>query len=596
LPPPPSSSQTRSGGIENNVVGIVVVEDNEYWRDYLIGAIKKTQAVLGGYFRINYRCFDNAADALASIPSSRKSFAIDGSDPDESKTIVMADICLPKNRDHAERIRAAAEGRSQLFDTPHSTHGLSLIRSLCSYSYNVPLIIFSTVDSIADRKTIGSWGVPDEDFLAKDVEAEDAIVRALIRKIEKKTKYVIRRYETEGRVRFWINRVEIPFTEELLETFSAFYGLCQESGRNEFSAAEIAEARWGLASEEAIKVIQDQMYRIRKLIFEKLRSNHVFVSVRELIRTRKSFNDEFTYQLNAEVTPPEEEDDYEDDVQQYGDERCKVLVIENNKQALAQIHNILQSAGYEVRHATNVEDAVNLAKEFLPHVVSLDLQIPRTRAEAELPDSLGDEYAGLDAWKRIRTALSANTLGVVVPTVNFNKNYLVAKAAQMEIPTRNFISKHDANWLRSLLQKVADEKVRVFLSEITDASRDIEEPVVEVLDGSNLSAGVLRLIVNGSPFTMRRGPVSKIIGHLLTNPKTLQSLNRIAIVAGKGSPVTNDDFKNWTKRIREVIKEKWLAPATEDLKELAEKILEYSAKGMRLNVQVIDRRGNKVKH
>jgi CheY-like chemotaxis protein len=587
VPPPPEPAPRKEVG-ESSYVEVVVVEDNDYWREFLVRAIQKTRSVLGGQYGISYRCFDNAADALASVPPSSKSFAIDGTNQSEAKTVVIADICLPKNREHAESIRGAAEGRLSLLETPHSTHGLSLIRRLCGYRYNVPLIIFSTVDSIADRKTIGSWGVPDEDFLAKDLDAEEALVRALIRKIEKKTKYVLKRYEGGGEARFWINGVEIPFTEEIRGTFAAFYGLCQSTGRRSFSAREIAEARWGVASEEAVKTVQDQMYKIRKQIFETLRTNRVFVKIRELIRTGRSFDDEFTYELNAELTPPGEEEDYETDVEFYRSERCKVLVVENDDRARARMSDILVSAGYEVRHATNVEDAVSLAKEFLPHVISLDLQLPRTRAEGH--DSFGDERAGLDAWERIRTALGARTIGVVVPTVNVDKNYLVAKAAQMEIPVRNFISKSHTNWLGALLQKVGEEKARVLLGEMPDASRDFQEPVVEILDGSDLPAGVLRLAVNGSPFTMRRGAVSRIIGHLLAHPRTLQSPDRITAAAGKASPGTGDDFKNWTRRIRGAVSKDWLASAAGGGKELAEKILESSLKGMRLNVQVIDRR------
>lgn len=589
LPPPPPA-QSRKDSVESSNVRIIVVEDNDYWRGFLIRAIRKTQSVLGDLFSISYSCFDNAADALASIPALSKSFAIEGPGKDDTKTVVIADICLPKNRAHAESIRAAAEGRSRVLETPHSTHGLGLIRTLCAYRYNVPLIIFSTVDSFADRKTIGSWGIPDEDFLAKDNDAEDTVVRALVRKIEKKSKYVIRRYETEGGGKFWINGIEIGLSGELLTTFTAFYELCQNTGNNEVSAADIAAARWGVASEEAVAAIHDQMYRIRKEIFDTLRSNRVFVIIRELISTSGSAGGDFKYRLNAELALPGEEDDYEADLEQYEGETCKVLVVENNQQALSQINDILESTGYDVKCATNLEDAVTLAEEFLPHVVSLDLQIPRTRAEADSGDSLGDEHAGLDAWKRIRTALRAHTLGVVVPTVNIDKNYLVAKATQMEIPLRNFISKKDANWLGALLQKVADEKVRVFLGEIPAAARDFQEPLIEILEGSELSAGILRLTVNGKPFTMRRSVVSKILGHLLEYPRKLQSLDWVAAAAGKEAPVSTDDIKNWTKRIREVIKERWLVSLPGGSKALTERILESSAMGMRLNVQVIDRR------
>lgn len=593
LPSPPAPPKNRRDVSGSNNINIVLVEDNEFWRDFVISAIEKTKSRLGENFTINYQHFDNAADALAAIPSSSKSFAIDGSDQDNAKTIAIVDICLPENQDHSESIRAALEGRSLHLNTPHSTHGLNLIRNLCSYNYNIPLIIFSTIDSLDDRRTIGSWGVSDDDFLAKGIDDENTIVRALVRKIEKRTKYVIKRFEDEsGNSRFWINGIGVPFTNELGETFSAIYSLCQETGTSEFSISEIVEARGDSVSEESKKAIQDQIYRIRNLILTTLQTNRVFVNVRELIKTRKSHDDdEFTYQINAEIIPLEEEDDHKTDLQIYENEICKVLVVENNPQTLSQIIEPLRSSKYEVVYATNVEDAVQAAIDFLPHVISLDLQIPYTRAESESSEVIGDEFAGLEAWRQIRVALRASSIGIVVPTVNTDKNYLVSKAAQMEIPIRNFISKHEPNWLNLFLKKVADERRKVFLGEITDANQDINEPIVEILDGSDLPEGVLRLVVNSEPFTIKKSPLAKTIGLLLSNPKTLQSFETIKKSIGSKKPVTENDAKNWTKRIRAEIKKSWLKSVEDaDLKALAEKILESSSKGLRLNVQVIDSR------
>ena len=596
LPQLPSTSilpQTERNNVDSNKINIIVVEDNAFWRDFILSAIAKTKSRLGKNFTVTYQCFDNAADALAAIPSTNKSFAIDGSNQDDVKTIAIVDICLPESQEHANKIRAVLKGESDKLATPHSTHGLNLIRNLCSYNYNIPLIIFSTIDSIEDRTTICSWGVPDEDFLAKGVDDENTIMHALIRKIEKKTKYVIKRFENEiGNCRFWINGIPISFPNELSKTFSAIYNLCQTTARNEFSIAEIVKCREDFFSEGSKKTIQDQISRIRKLILETLRNNHVYVNVRELIKTRKSSDgDGFTYQLNAEVMPLDEEEYYESDLEIFETESCKILVIENNPQTLAYIIEPLKSLGYEVDYATNVEDAIRKAVEFRPHIISLDLQIPRTKAESESIGAIGDEFAGLDTWRQIRVALTDKNIGIVVPTLNTDKNYLIAQAAQIEIPIRNFISKRGANWLSFFLKKVADEKRRLYLGEVADITQDINEPIIEILYGSDLSEGILRLIVNYEPFTMNISSVSKIIGLLLANPKTELSFETIKKNIGSEKPVTKNDQKNWTKRIRAVIREKWLKSTRKPgLKELAEKILESSSKGLKLNAQVFDSR------
>ena len=597
LPSAPVSTPSERDVVSSNNINIVVVEDNDFWRDFIFSAIEKTKSRLGEIFAIRYQHVDNAADALAAIPSTNKSFAINGSDRIDAKTIAIVDICLPENREHAERIRAALEGRIDQLETPRSTHGLDLIRTLSSYKDNVPLVIFTTIDSIEDRKAIGSWGVSDADFLVKGIDDEEAIMRSLIRKIEKRTKYVIERFDDEsGNSRFRINGITILFPRELERTFSALYTLCQTTGRNEFSISEIMSTRGYHASDKSKKVIQDQIYRIRNLILKTLRTNRVYVNVRDLMKTIKSPDgNEFSYQLNAEVMSIDDEGDYETDLESYKNETCRVLVIDGNPQTLGRIVEPLESLGYEVKYATNVEDAVRAAKEFLPHIVSLDLLIPH-KGETESLNVSEGELGGLEAWRQIRMSLSANTVGIVVPTAKTDKNYLVAQAAQLEIPIRNFISISEENWLNLFLKKVSDERRRVFLGEITDATKDIDEPIVEISEGSDLSKGILNLIVNGKPFKMKVSPIAKIIGLLLAKPKTLISFESIKSDIGSNEPITTNDLKNWPKRIKEIIRNKWLMGRAEvTTKELAEKILESSSRGMLLNAQVIDLRTKRIK-
>lgn len=593
LPSTPVSRKANAERANSNLINIVVVEDNDFWRDVIFNAIEKTKSRLGKSFSLHYQHFDNAADALSAIPSTNKSFAIDGSNTDEAKTIAIVDICLPKNREHSANIRAALEGKANLFETPRSEHGLDLIGALSSYNDNTPLIVFSTIDSIGDRKAIGGLGVADEDFLVKGVDDEESIMRALIRKIEKRSKYVIERFEDEdGNNRFRINGILIPFTKVLERTFSAIYAICQTSGRNEFSTEEIIGSKGGAISDRSKKKIQDQIYRIRNLILETLRANRVYVNARDFIKTvRSSDGEDFLYQLNAEVMSIDDEGGIESDRERFENEICRVLVVDNDSETLGQIIEPLESLGYAVRYATNVEDAIQVAKEFLPNIVSLDLQTPHKNEETGFRGVIKDEFGGLEAWRKIRMALRSTTLGIVVVAADTDKNDLVARAAQLEIPIRNIILKREKDWLNLFFKKVSDERRRVFLGEITDARQDINEPIVEILNGSDLKNGVLKLTVNGKPFKMKVSQLAKVIGLLLTNPKTVLSFEAIKRGIGSDEPVTNSDPKNWPKRFKENIRDKWLVTlSAKNKKELAEKILESTSRGMRLNVQVIDSR------
>jgi hypothetical protein len=138
---------------------------------------------------------------------------------------------------------------------------------------------------------------------------------------------------------------------------------------------------------------------------------------------------------------------------------------------------------------------------------------------------------------------------------------------------------------------VGDEKRRVFLGEITDVSQDIGLPIVEVLDGSDLTNGVLNLRVNGGLFTLKQGSVARVLGVLVINPRTLLSWKEIEVAIGSRSPVTDSARKNWPKRIRKAIKGLWLGKQSGgDVKSIAKKILISSSKGLQLNAQIIDLR------
>jgi hypothetical protein len=167
----------------------------------------------------------------------------------------------------------------------------------------------------------------------------------------------------------------------------------------------------------------------------------------------------------------------------------------------------------------------------------------------------------------------------------------VAKAAQMDIPLRNFVSKRDDKWHNLYLTKIANERRRVFLGEITDARQDVYEPIVKILVGSDLSGGVLKLTVDERPLKIKVSQKSQIIGLLLKKPKELLSFEFLKSHVGGEGPVTGNDIKNWPKRIKDIIEEKWLMDhPVECRRHLAEYILESSSRGMQLNAHVIDLR------
>jgi CheY-like chemotaxis protein len=59
-----------------------------------------------------------------------------------------------------------------------------------------------------------------------------------------------------------------------------------------------------------------------------------------------------------------------------GQEPPKVLVVDDEASAHRLLSRLLEPSGFSVRHADNGEQAVEVAREWLPQVVLMDLQMP----------------------------------------------------------------------------------------------------------------------------------------------------------------------------------------------------------------------------
>jgi CheY-like chemotaxis protein len=551
-------------------INIIVVEDNKVWTEIVLSAIKKTESRLGKNFEISASHFANAEDALKAVPQINKTPLKTAAD--EIKTIAIVDICLPADNQQPPAI-------------PDMKHGIELLKKLSDYKVSVPTIVFSTKSSLEDIRDIGKFGIADENFISKeDFEAEPSIVRSLIALVEKKQKYFIRRAERDKKgtvyYAFSINGICIPFSNELNATFQALFELREEGDRankTQFTAKEIYTRKLQNNGKREVKFskqekhsIQSQINEIRELIYNTFRKNSRYIDVRDLIKTFINETEEYGYELNAELPSLEDEEDFEEDYEIFKNRKYNVLVIEKNDDHRHQIVNALKSISNTVKVIDSLDrDFTQTVSDFRPDVVCVDL--PQ-----------------VECWKKIKSVLPNERLGVIVTTANSepNKKTLIATALKSGILNRNIVSTNKEAWINSFLTELNNEKRRVFLGEVVDCLENLDnEPIVEVLAGSDLPNGVLKLRINGEFFTMNKSNISKIIGHLLQNSKTLIPLETIKQEAvGSSEPVTKDDQTGWTKKIRNKIQKEWLK--TDD-RSLAMKILNSSEKGMKLNVQTI---------
>lgn len=568
--------------VKNPITGkihVLIVEDNKSWRRTINSAVEKVKHRLGSGFQITRKHFNAAARAVAAIPKINAT-PIKNQLVETTKNIAVVDICLP--------------GKNKKGEIPDPENGVDLIKKLSSYTANIPLIVFSEKAALDDRQLIGRLGVPDENFIAKDFDAESKLIQGLINLIEKKEKFIIEAepHEKGGTTfyEFLINDLRIPFTKELNITFQALYELREASDLEDellFTAEEIYQKRLQIKASKNENVlsakennpIHDHINRIRELIHKTFQRNNRYVNTRELIKTQVKLvgSDEndgveeiFTYSLNAESLYTLEDEDLgeRDDLK---DRSYKILFVGENSNITAQISETLSR--------TN--------DTFFQLADSDDLE---EKAKLERPDIICTELKRVENWERIRSSQPNDQFGIIIITTNDeeNKNRLLERAIKTGIPNTNFVSVNERDWINSFLTKLNNEKQRVFIGEIVDFPGDVNEPIVEILKGSDLKKGVLKLNVDGAFFEMNVSNISKIIGHLLENPKTIISLEVIKKEAVRSSaPVTKDEQTGWAKKIRNKIQKEWLKTKDRDL---AMQILYSSSKGMKLNVQVIDLR------
>ena len=81
-----------------------------------------------------------------------------------------------------------------------------------------------------------------------------------------------------------------------------------------------------------------------------------------------------------------------------------VLIVEDNEKNMKLARDVLQAKGYKTLEATSGEDGVKLAKQHVPDLVLMDIQLPG--------------ISGIDAFKQIRTEAKTARVPVVALTAS----------------------------------------------------------------------------------------------------------------------------------------------------------------------------------
>lgn len=555
---------------------ILVVEDTKYWSDFTVRAVAKVAEWLGEGYELTVEVFDNLNDAVAAVPKRRSTYVIaDGTD--FIPTIAIVDVCLPTNREEANEIRRTRNQKRMLFVSPDRRNGINLIKTLTDFEYNVPLIVFSTVDSIEDRRKICSFGVPEQNFISKRHGAERELKGALSRLFEGSKRHFIKRYDPTdedeyGEIKYWVDRIEIQFPDEIKETFTAIYDVAWENA-GRFTVEKIIDKRSELADDETRKKIHDHIYRIRRRIFDNLRERRHFVNASEIIKTKVLSPKEHFYLLNAEILTLGE--DYEDDLTNLPYNN-RVLVVDSDETSQREIAETLTSLGYRVDCVQGQTQNVDMASRTEPDIAVINADYPEI---------------ALEEWSRIKNSFPKKDIGILLTIEGRITSDTISYALQANIPLRNLVSKEETGWCSVLATRVLDEQKRIFLGETPSDLEEAGVPIVEILEDCDFANGKLSLLVNNLPFITRKSQISKILGFLILNPNEFISFESLKESIIGRDKVTIDDRRNWPKRIRETIENDWLRSSPiDDRDEISKTVLQYGEDGMKLNIQVIHRR------
>jgi CheY-like chemotaxis protein len=122
------------------------------------------------------------------------------------------------------------------------------------------------------------------------------------------------------------------------------------------------------------------------------------------------------------------------------DKKC-VLVVDDEDDICAYLSTMLKDSGYDVIVAYNGAQALELAKEKLPDVITLDISMP--------------ESTGVKAYRTLKTDEQLKKIPVCIITGVDDMNIYFKKLSGFPIPEAYFSKPVDADVLRKTIDELA---------------------------------------------------------------------------------------------------------------------------------------------
>jgi hypothetical protein len=544
------------------VIRVIIVEDNPHWASEAQDAINQAHRLLGANYQFDILRFQDADSAIESITAAETASKFRLGNAKAKRTFAIVDLCIPQSAQANPKSKGS--GRKNI---PRVEHGMNVVRTLTSYKYNIPLVVFSSTNDSEDANQLREFGIWKESVIRKDDKSGPLLSRKLVHFVERSTKHVLGRFESEsGTPHFRINTVDIPLSSEISETFSAIYQHCQINRTRDFEIDDIIERRTYPKGSDPVSIFHDHIYRIRIGIHRAFRNKGEYIDTKHLIELRGR-GEKTKYKLNAEVMTVDEEEELRDYLANEDDTVPLVLLVGQQDR---HVHNILKAVGYQISSAKSIIEARSALAEQEIAVVWL------------FPSA---SEIGLDEQSS-SLSLEARSKQIPLLTItseNADKLYPSDPAANKWARYKICLDINHPYWIHSAL---AFSKQAIELKMFDPATLFIE-PIVELLTGTDLIRGILRLSVNGNNFRMNRSVQSKILGLLLLHPgKTINWL-RIKRQLGIDRRHIGNDRKNWTRRLRDSIQKRWAPFEPAASRSWASRVLSSSKEGLCMNATVV---------
>jgi DNA-binding response OmpR family regulator len=591
----PRPSQDQRGVTQlNKRINILVVEDDDDWREKfvlpVVDEVKEKLAASG--YHIDRHGVDNKDCALSAAPIIEKTRKIVPQD-DAAVTIAIVDLNIPKDKRDAARIRSSRTKSGARSSIPQKKHGEELIKEL--RSRNIPVIVLTRSASRQDRIKAERLGIANINYILKDYSNKGRLEAAILRNIEKPRAHVIKNYGLDEKHQFRVDGFEIPLTRKENKKFEA---ICELSTKvDSFTIRDLLDQQKSADREDTE---QKYISSIRKKIQDTLNKEGAKATGSEEVIITYQYG-EGTAKTRYGLDPAVEYIPYASNDDE--GETTRIMLVEDDPIMQSYLYEKFtrELRDVEVERAADLETALSLARGFNPHIMSLDLRLPRRASSRE-----ADPHAGLDLFEEVRRF--RNGVRAVISTTQHDDPVITDRVASHGLSGADFIPKLGEGWEDILVTRIERHRAELMGGRAAGTTTDFTPPAVEILPGTDLKAGHLSLLVNGVRYTNRlvngsyikqEEKVSRIMGLLLREADKTVTWEKIGKWIGEklsnDTPSNANDKKNWTKRCRKMIK-KWLKDPALNIngKNVTELILQRpkTGPGLKLNVRVIGPRPN----